>query len=216
MKVYHLAPYSTEKFVASFDTCNVSLKEHDHEDRSAIGLEGDKPGFAVLYDGYDGDEPNMPWMEAGKDFGGLLVDFDGLDVKKDFYLNPVSVKVCRLNGNYWPDPDIWDVVVINPVDMADPRPAQFRSYSPAKLEWVAKAMYSGAVVIAPPLSIFENIVVNGVTGFFYKDQKEKESLVRQMSDDPLLRMEISEAAHNWMVDTADIRLLAGRLEELCR
>lgn len=216
MKVYHLSPYATEKFVASFDTCNVSLKDHEHESRCATGLEGDKPGFAILYDGYDGDEPDMPWMEAGRDFGGMLVDFSGLNTDRDFYLSPVAVKVCRMNGKYWPDPDLWDVVVINPDDMLHEQAVPGRAWSPAKLEWVAKAMYSGAVVVAPALAVFENLVVNGVTGFFYKDQKEKEDLVRQMSDDPLLRMEISTAAHNWMSETTDIRLLAGRLEELCR
>lgn len=152
-------------------------------------------------------EPRCPKIHMGERYAMALwpLPKESQEFKRSYPLSPKACKVVydqSETDTYINNPsvsaDVFDVWVFNKFDA----------------ERVACAMSWSCIPVVPAGSGAEDWIAHGITGVLYHNEFERDNMVQELKNDPMLRRDIAEAARHWVHDHADIRILEDLLDRI--
>jgi hypothetical protein len=157
--------------------------------------------------------PKCPVIHMGEKYAMALWKLPNSDnFHRDFRFNPKACKVMYQShdihvnaaGELESEPrpvssgDVFDVWVFPFFDAYD----------------IACTMAWGCIPVAPAMSGATDWIANGITGALYRTEQERDMLVDELVNDPMLRRDMSTAARQWVYEHADIKILQDLLDRI--
>lgn len=169
-----------------------------------------EPDVILQYGEFDDEfviEPRCPVIKMGTRYAMtmFMLPEDYLTFERSYPLSPSACKVVYDESEtdvYINNPDvsgdIFDVWVFNKFDA----------------QRVVSAMAWSCIPVVPAMQGAENWIAHGLTGLIYHNNAERDSMVQELKNDPMLRRDIAEAARQWVYDHADITILKDLFDRI--